>query len=178
MLSDDPLRSYFSPPRRLTGFPDADPIRGKTGMGKGKIRKRWRDSKTGHLLEWDYQHGRIEKYDSRGKHIGEFDPSTGNQTKPPDRNRSITPTFISRRKKVMFYLTWYDRRTSGLVGEVSLQATEERTVRALFSLPDDQYPGDCLIVGEDQKETLEATASVAIDLDRFDYFVEYSLKST
>ena len=30
----------------------------------------------------DYAHGAIEIYDSRGHHQGEFDPESGNQTKP------------------------------------------------------------------------------------------------
>ena len=35
-----------------------------------------------------YQHGTVENNKS-GKHLGEFDPITGAQTKPADKTRSI-----------------------------------------------------------------------------------------
>jgi len=37
------------------------------------------------------QHGRLEKYDKRGRHQGEFNPDTGKQTKPADPSRMIEP---------------------------------------------------------------------------------------
>jgi Cytotoxic len=43
------------------------------------------------ILEWDYRHGRIEKYDSRGNHCGEYDPMTGRQLKGPLRGRKVQP---------------------------------------------------------------------------------------
>lgn len=49
-------------------------------------RARWRDE-DGNIYEWDYQHGRLEKYGKRGRHKGEHDPNTGEQTKPADRSR-------------------------------------------------------------------------------------------
>ncbi|WP_256989347.1 colicin E3/pyocin S6 family cytotoxin [Rhodococcus sp. 05-2254-6] len=39
------------------------------------------------MYEWDSQHGAVEKYSKNGKHLGEFDPNTGAQTKPPDPTR-------------------------------------------------------------------------------------------
>jgi hypothetical protein len=50
---------------------------------------RWRDENF--IYEWDSLHGKVEKYESRGKHLGEFDPLTGEQTKEADPNRSIEP---------------------------------------------------------------------------------------
>ncbi|MDI9925383.1 colicin E3/pyocin S6 family cytotoxin [Rhodococcus sp. IEGM 1341] len=45
-------------------------------------RPRWTDNR-GNILEWDYQHGALEKYTKNGKHLGEFDPVTGDMTKGP-----------------------------------------------------------------------------------------------
>ena len=41
------------------------------------------------ILECDSQHGEVEKYDKRGKHLGAFDPKTGKQLKDPIKNRRI-----------------------------------------------------------------------------------------
>jgi hypothetical protein len=45
----------------------------------------------GGIYEWDYQHGRVERYNKRGKHIGEFDAETGEQTKPADPDKKVEP---------------------------------------------------------------------------------------
>jgi len=74
------LPSYHVPPKALPGFPTAEKIRTKTG------RARW-GLPDGSILEWDYQHGRVEKYNPRGKHQGEYDPNTGEQTKPKNPGR-------------------------------------------------------------------------------------------
>jgi len=63
-------------PRRLRAFPNAERVKPKSG------RHRWFDGETGYIYEWDYQHGRVERYDGRGRHLGEFDPHTGVMTKP------------------------------------------------------------------------------------------------
>jgi len=78
-------------PETPKGFPDAKAVRRKTSVqGGGGLRKRWVDGE-GNILEWDSRHGAIEKYDGRGRHLGEFDPETGAQTKPPDRTRRVEP---------------------------------------------------------------------------------------
>jgi hypothetical protein len=41
--------------------------------------------------QWDFQHGAVEKYNKRGKHLGEFDHITGEQTKAADSTRKIEP---------------------------------------------------------------------------------------
>ena len=86
-----PLQGYLKPPDPLPGFPRAVMVRPKTVVAGNKLRRRWLDQDTGRLLEWDYQHGRLEVYDGRGRHIGEFDAQTGEQTKPRDMTRSIEP---------------------------------------------------------------------------------------
>lgn len=75
----------------LPGFPDAQHSRPKTpDQGGGGLRKRWKASQ-GNILEWDSQHGTVEKYDKRGRHLGEFDPRTGAQTKLADPSRKVEP---------------------------------------------------------------------------------------
>lgn len=67
------------------------PAKPKTSVqGGGGLRKRWKDKK-GNIYEWDSQHGTVEKYNKRGKHQGEFDPVTGDQTKAADKTRKVEP---------------------------------------------------------------------------------------
>lgn len=80
----------ISPPAVPEGFPNLIPDKAKTPRPGGKLRRRWKDAK-GNIYEWDYRHGRLEKYDRHGNHQGEFDPKTGNQTKPPDSTRRVKP---------------------------------------------------------------------------------------
>jgi hypothetical protein len=70
-------------PRRLKAFPEAERVKPKS------VRRRWFDGRTGYTYEWDYQHGRAERYDRRGHHLGEFDSETGIMTKPPDPGQTI-----------------------------------------------------------------------------------------
>ncbi|WEL53480.1 colicin E3/pyocin S6 family cytotoxin [Pseudomonas kermanshahensis] len=77
----DPLgltHKYVPAPPSLPGFPEATRARPKTPIqGGGGLRKRWK-LPDGCICEWDSQHGEIEKYDRRGRHLGAFDPETGN----------------------------------------------------------------------------------------------------
>ncbi|GAP99244.1 colicin E3/pyocin S6 family cytotoxin [Leptolyngbya sp. NIES-2104] len=45
-------------------------------IGNGKLRNRLLEK---FASEWDSRHGTIEKYDRKGKHLGKFDPITGEQ---------------------------------------------------------------------------------------------------
>ncbi|MDA2811048.1 colicin E3/pyocin S6 family cytotoxin [Nocardiopsis sp. RSe5-2] len=83
--------SFHPAPSSLSAFPNAKKAKAKTSVqGGGKKRARWKDDK-GNIYEWDYQHGTVEKYNKRGKHQGEYDATTGEQTKPPDSTRSVEP---------------------------------------------------------------------------------------
>ncbi|WP_024658624.1 colicin E3/pyocin S6 family cytotoxin [Pseudomonas syringae USA007] len=83
--------NYHPAPTSLPGFGDAVKAKRKTTVQNGGgLRKRWKTAK-GLILEWDSQHGAIEMYDKRGKHLGEFDPGTGTQTKDADPKRSVEP---------------------------------------------------------------------------------------
>jgi len=58
-------------------------------QGGGSLRKRWK-GKDGKIYEWDSQHGTVEVYSKNGKrHLGEYDPGTGKQVKPPNPEREV-----------------------------------------------------------------------------------------
>jgi Cytotoxic len=82
--------SYVPAPLYLPAFPRAHRVRGKTTMPGGGLRQRWK-SRSGSIYEWDYQHGRVEVYDRRGRHVGEFDPNNGARTKPANPNYKVEP---------------------------------------------------------------------------------------
>jgi hypothetical protein len=79
-----PLAKYINPPRDLKGFPDAKRVKPK---GKNK---RWKDS-DGNIYEWDSLHGRVEVFDKRGHHKGEFDADSGERTKPANPEYRVEP---------------------------------------------------------------------------------------
>jgi hypothetical protein len=79
----DTQQSYFPAPKTLPGFPKA----GKGLYNPKSDRKRWK-LPDGTILEWDYQHGRVEKYDKNGSHLGEYDPNTGEQIKERVKGRT------------------------------------------------------------------------------------------
>ena len=87
-----PGHGYYPTPKGpLSAFPKAKRANPKTSVqGGGGLRPRWRDSE-GFIYEWDRQHGTLEKYNKRGHHLGEFNPQTGEQTKPADKNRRVEP---------------------------------------------------------------------------------------
>jgi len=76
-------------PRDLSGFPNARRVKAKTGYAGG-LRARWRDANSD-ILEWDARHGRVECYNSQGKHLGEFDAQTGKQLSPANSTRKVEP---------------------------------------------------------------------------------------
>lgn len=81
--------TYVPPPRTLPAFPNAARARSKTRAKGGGLLKRWKDDEF--IYEWDTLHGKVEKYNKKGKHLGEFDSETGEQTKEADPNRHIEP---------------------------------------------------------------------------------------
>ena len=76
----------------LPGFPGTFIGKKKTPVqGGGKLRPRWKD-KDGKIYEWDYQHGEIEVYSGKGKkHLGGFDPNTGDRKSDPKPGRTVEP---------------------------------------------------------------------------------------
>ncbi|MFU2080936.1 colicin E3/pyocin S6 family cytotoxin [Avibacterium endocarditidis] len=91
--SNNDRHKYYPRPNLedITGFSDLTVVKPKTPIqGGGGLRKRWMDSK-GNIYEWDSQHGALEKYNKKGKHLGEFDYKTGIQTKPANSTRKVEP---------------------------------------------------------------------------------------
>jgi hypothetical protein len=62
----------------------------KTLTPWGRLRPRWK-MPDGRIFEWDYQHGTVEGYDARGRHLGEFDPTTGAMRRGPIWGRKVDP---------------------------------------------------------------------------------------
>jgi hypothetical protein len=82
---------YYPRPNALAAFPNAVKAKAKTPIqGGGRLRHRW-ITRDGNILEWDSRHGKVELYSKQGKHMGEFDHETGEQTKPADPTRRIEP---------------------------------------------------------------------------------------
>lgn len=82
--------SYHPRPNSFPAFPGLKRATPKTPKKGGGLRDRWKDE-DGSIYEWDSQHGALEKYNKRGKHLGEFNPDTGAQTKPANKTRAVEP---------------------------------------------------------------------------------------
>jgi hypothetical protein len=81
--------TYVLPPATLLAFPSAVQKKPKTRARGGGLLKRWKDDEF--IYEWDTLHGKVEKYNKKGRHLGEFDPETGEKTKEASPNRRIEP---------------------------------------------------------------------------------------
>lgn len=81
-----------SPPPTLPAFPKAVRDTPRTPVqGGGSLRRWWKDP-DGRIYERDRQHGAVEVYSRKGRrHLGEYDPGTGEQVKPPDPTRKVDP---------------------------------------------------------------------------------------
>jgi hypothetical protein len=76
--------------------------------------------------------------------------------------------------KILHKLTWYDKSTEELVGEVRLRGASPKALRKLFDLPPDDAMADCFAVEPRQMNELQRWADLRINLDKYDYFVEAS----
>jgi hypothetical protein len=83
------MATYIPPPEQLVGIPSAQRVRPKTRVA-GRRRARWVDDR-GNIYEWDYQHGHVEAYNRRGRHIGAVDPRTGQIIGDAVRGRRVEP---------------------------------------------------------------------------------------
>ena len=73
--------AFIAPPERLKPFPDAERVKPKDRA------RRWEDRR--YIYTWDGTHGRIEKFDKTGRHLGEYHPETGELTKDAVPGRRI-----------------------------------------------------------------------------------------
>jgi len=89
-LGRPPQHQPVPAPRDLAGFPHARHVKPKTSFAGSLRRPRWRDANND-ILECDARHGRIERYNPRGDHLGEFSAETGEQLSAADPARKVTP---------------------------------------------------------------------------------------
>lgn len=61
-----------------------------TSLGTLNGRKRWRDDQTKPIFEYDSQHGELEVYNQRGRHLGVADVRSGEIIKPAIKGRRIS----------------------------------------------------------------------------------------
>jgi hypothetical protein len=73
--------TYTPPPRDI---PNLRRVKPKGG------RARWRDN-DGNIYEWDGQHATLEKYDPRGRHLGELSWPGLEPVELAKPNRSVEP---------------------------------------------------------------------------------------
>lgn len=73
---------YNIAPKTLLGFKDSKLVDKKSE----RIRWQLSDKK---ILEWDSQHGEVEMYDRRGRHLGIYAPNTGEKLKNAVLTRRI-----------------------------------------------------------------------------------------
>jgi hypothetical protein len=82
---NDGLRSASG--RGAAGFSEC-----AEGQTKDLIWRRWKAEKMARWRQdFGMAHGRIEMYDSKGNHLGEFDPETGAMVKEADPTRKVEP---------------------------------------------------------------------------------------
>ncbi|RZI33351.1 S-type pyocin domain-containing protein [Pseudomonas orientalis] len=91
--SKNPDYGYFPAPKTedITGFPGLIEQKRKTRKRNGGgLRERWKDAKGKRLFEWDSEQGELEVYRySDVKHLGSFDPYTGERRGPAKDERRI-----------------------------------------------------------------------------------------
>lgn len=89
----NPDYDYFPAPKTedITGFPGLIEQKRKTRKRNGGgLRERWKDAKGRRLFEWDSEQGELEVYRySDVKHLGSFDPYTGERRGPAKDERRI-----------------------------------------------------------------------------------------
>lgn len=51
--------------------------------------RRWRSKNGKRLYTWDALHGEVEAFNTRGRHLGAFDPITEDMIKGPVQGRTI-----------------------------------------------------------------------------------------
>ncbi|NVZ51854.1 S-type pyocin domain-containing protein [Pseudomonas sp. B6002] len=89
----NPDYDYFPAPKTedITGFPGLIEQKRKTRKRNGGgLRERWKDAKGRRIFEWDSEKGELEVYRySDVKHLGSFDPYTGEQRGPAKDDRRI-----------------------------------------------------------------------------------------
>jgi hypothetical protein len=76
--------------------------------------------------------------------------------------------------KVMWTLTWFDKRTDEWIGEVRLRGVKLAQLQKLFGEPSNNPMVDSFKVEKKQLQAIQDWAGVPVVPAKFDYFVECS----
>lgn len=125
-IAREKVLNYTSAPKTLPGFPNASPAK-----SKNKNRKRWIDD-NGDILEWDYKHGEVEKYDKTGKkHKGAFNPRTGEKKKKGYLEELPQNKCMIIERNIVIY----DNSTDKLVDEINVDYLNLELLKEIFKPP-------------------------------------------
>ena len=78
---------------------------------------------------------------------------------------------MARVNKIFFGLSWFDKQTEELAGEIPLELTA-REVRRILGLPPRSLLTDSIPVTRQHVAALKTRVRHPLDLARFDYFIE------
>jgi hypothetical protein len=69
--------------------PDSEFIKSLEYLGAPGGRRRYRNRGHDRIYEWDSQHGELEIYNNKGRHLGVAEPEAGEMIKDAVRGRRI-----------------------------------------------------------------------------------------
>lgn len=77
-------------------------------------------------------------------------------------------------KPAEFFLTWFSADEDDLIGEEKISDLTQEQAREWFWLLDDDFV-DCCVVTASQRVNIQQLVKHEIDLNKYDYFVEYTI---
>jgi len=173
-------------PRNLPGFPHARRVKPMTGFAGGR-RPRWRDANDD-ILEWDARHGRVERYDARGRHLGEFDPETGERawgTIEPARSWTYgaamnvllkiqqSPPAVA---EVAHSIMAYEHATEELALELPIPLFLDTLALKIARVPpEDKYGALSYPLEARAVDTVRFLLGLDVDMSRREYFLESTI---
>jgi hypothetical protein len=149
---------YIPAPENLPGFPDTTRTE-----PKGR-RRRWVDRR-GRIFEWDYQHGTVEMFDPRGRHLGEFDTENGaapQGTGPDAMDRAITLRLVG-----------YNRSTQRVAVEYDIPDKHVAFAKQVAKVgPDDPDAVLCYALSPQQNRAIAEAIGTAAEADALNFYME------
>jgi hypothetical protein len=90
--------------------------------------------------EWDYLHGQVEKYNARGRHLGDYEWPAARRPGPWQERGTV-------KTKVVYDLVGYDRETERMAEQHAVPPSLVRTVKQIAGIGDrsDDQPGACAL---------------------------------
>ena len=123
-------------------------------------------------LIWDSQHGRIEKYNKKGKHLGEFDADTGTMTKPADPTRKVEPQMSNVKRLITVFEKGDDEF---LKDEIELSSPILSELQSLFSVGSDNPMYDCFEITIKEAPYFKDRFNIQLNLEKYIYYLECNL---